>query len=308
MTFDLPLGAAGLTLDAINLRLYAGKVRLSVPGGVALVAADTTVDYSLTGLPDEPGVFYAATLEAPSGVYHSRTWVGGGLPAPPTPPLVIIPFREDGGAITTALLKDGATAGTAVTLEDLGTPEAPGDFAAYGWPTALPGERWMLRWQIGNIFFERDWRLAPLTGTGLRHEIRAAVENRIIAAYGLALEIIPDLELQVGGENRQKWEVLAEHQYLRGYYRRATARRLSASDWALERSPGLAVVQLMITPETGDDAADMVIEAIRPAFFTSDDGLQFEEAPRDVMSRRDGSHWLDVTEFPFYADGLRRTA
>lgn len=157
MDLDLPIGTAGLALGDIGLRLYTGAVRLTLPEGIALTAADTTVDYVLSGLPSVPGVEYTATYEFPEGVGFSRTWVGGGL-SRVTPEVVIIPLRAANQTIPVVALRNGTGSGVTLAVVELGTGLEPGDYAVSAWPAALPGERWVLVWEIEGIRYYRDWR------------------------------------------------------------------------------------------------------------------------------------------------------
>lgn len=161
MDFDLTLGAPGLTLGDLSPRLYGGAVRLALPGGVALTATDTGIDYVLSGLPEDRDVDYTVTGETPEGVGFSRVWRGDGSLGRTTPAVVIVPLREAGaaGLIATTLIKNGVSYGP-VAVTELSLPGEPGDYALAGWPVAHPGERWLLVWEIEGVRYYRDWRVA----------------------------------------------------------------------------------------------------------------------------------------------------
>lgn len=190
MELDLPIGTAGLSLGDIGLRLYGGAVRLTLPGSVALTAADTGVDYVLSGLPSVAGVEYTVTYEFPEGVGFSRTWAGGGFPRV-TPGAVIIPLRLAAQTIPVNALRNGTTSGVTLTVIELGSGMEPGDYAVTGWPAALPGERWVLVWEIDGIRYYRDWRAGAAPEADLPPE---TVIRRLLGRYWLEAWMGPALD------------------------------------------------------------------------------------------------------------------
>lgn len=155
MDFDLSLGATGVRLADIDLRLYAGLVSVGVPVGVTLTAASTGIDYVLSGMP-EGEIFNTFTYVYPPGVGFYQLWVGQDVR--PIPAFIIIPLRVGGQAnsIDVALFLNGNLSTVPLTIVEVGSP---GDYAVYGWPVPQPGERWLLRWTINSVHYRRNWSI-----------------------------------------------------------------------------------------------------------------------------------------------------
>lgn len=141
-----------------------------------------------------------------------------------------------------------------------------------------------------------DWR-----------DLRDRIDTRLDQALVLAQAVVPGIEMKKGGRNKQRWTPDSEVTALRGYAKTASTNRLGASDTTLERTVGAVFVQIMVPPETGDDAIVDIANAIKPAFETAADGLEFEEAPELTAGRLDGAHWMAVASFRFYADAIVTT-
>lgn len=132
--------------------------------------------------------------------------------------------------------------------------------------------------------------------------LRNKVDTRLAAAVAAAALVAPGIVFIKSGRNLKKVELDAETEYIRGYLRRSTTKRLAAGDWTVERSWCFVAGQILTKSETDQTRAEAVFAAIAPFFLTAADGLEFEEAPHFYDGSLDGSHWVNAFEFPFFAD------
>jgi len=159
MDLTLPLGASGLTLADIGLRLYSGAVRQTLPAGVALTPlTGDAVDYVLSGLPDT-GDNLIVTGEYPAGIGFELHW----NERSPVPPRAIVPVRTGGldlAGLGVSVARDGISVTAGITATELGTVEEAGDYAVAGWPTtarAAAQESWTVRARMGGTYYARTW-------------------------------------------------------------------------------------------------------------------------------------------------------
>lgn len=159
MDLDLSLGSAGVVLSDIAPRLYFGAdcERVSIGAEVQLdpVTGDS-VNYVLSGLPDNDHDHYQITYEFPEGVWSRESW-GGSLLSPPES--IIIPIRDSGLVaedLGLTLLHNGVIASDTLSVVELGTVSEPGDYRVSGWSITTPG-RWMLRWSYGGLYWTEKW-------------------------------------------------------------------------------------------------------------------------------------------------------
>lgn len=170
-------GASGLVIGDLSLRLYAGAVEIAAPG-VGLVAAATTIDYTITNVPDTADT---VTAEYPAGVWHA--WRFG--QAQTRPARFIVPIREAGhdlASLGVVVFKDGAVYGGALTVAEVGDV---GDWSVSGWPAPLLGERWEIRWEYAGLTFAHSWTgLVPTVGSSTRYLQILAVQR----PFGIGLD------------------------------------------------------------------------------------------------------------------------
>jgi len=126
-----------------------------------------------------------------------------------------------------------------------------------------------------------------------------AIRARFDDAFALAKAVEPTIELIIAGANRKSVRLDPETTYQRAYFRHVGARRVGATETAPEENQGIIYQDFLAPLQVGDDTLVALFDAVRPAFRTGADGLEFEEAPHLRDGRADGSHWLAVASFPF---------
>lgn len=135
--------------------------------------------------------------------------------------------------------------------------------------------------------------------------IQPAIFARIANAYARALTPMPTLELKLGFTNLKRWLPDSQTSYLRGYYKSNPETRLGGSDQQLYRTDIVIFLDVLVVLETGDDVLIAIGNAVKPAFFTGDDGLVFEQGSGRSNPREEGDHWLATLSYPTYWEEIR---
>ena len=135
-------------------------------------------------------------------------------------------------------------------------------------------------------------------------EAQTAIDSRFAAAV-VSIHAVPggDDFVQVSpDDNSRDFEPSASVPYLRGYVVDFGGSQRIGVNEGFDRSNRAFMLQIMVPKASGRALVFAAYEAAKTHFKTSDDGLEFEEAPDLKPGSRDGEHFTSVAVFPYYFD------
>lgn len=292
-SFTILAGQSGLTKSSFDFRIWDGVTAIA-DNGFTVTELGSTTEYAVEGLPDSAGAEYTLTWQL-GAVGGAKRWPELEATARE---YVIIPYRTTGlsaGSFGLELFKDNADDASSLTLTEIGSP---GDYAVSGWSLTDAGS-WMLRWKISAFFYFEEWTI--VAGVSGWEALRDVINARIDRAFAFALAEDATLVTRKGLQNKKVWSPSADDNAVRGYYKYATTDRKGASS-GFDRTSGTVFLQIMVKQEIGDDLVVQLADAMKPAFITESDGLEFEQAPKLLDAGDAGYHFIGVASFPFHQD------
>jgi hypothetical protein len=293
-TIILPFGTPGSASEA-EIYLLREDVRNAAAEAALAVSEDAGGNVIVSGVPESLSIEWTLLwrYQGQSGAER--------VTDPPSPPGIVVAIDEPGldaediGHLFYAAGVELAAAPAVAPvlpfgywltgLPQLTSPGTIDYFASYG------AIRQVARYRSGYTATDSALLMATL------------IDARLDQAAALAAVLAPTATFVKGGRNRKAWEPEAgSRTYLRGYERRATGPSpLSAGEHTVSAITGLIVIQIFLELETSDTLALQLADTMRPAFFTGDDGLEFEEgwSFRNLGRPPDSAHWMASCHFPY---------